>query len=66
MSSKFERIGHVSITRESVKQRVFNIKHPSHLVCAVQAYLQVDPDLSVVIDYLPIQGYFVSVMWIMI
>ena len=57
--SKFQKIGNVSIDRDSLKQRVFSMEQQSSIVCAVQACLQAEPDIALVIDDLPLQGYLV-------
>lgn len=54
--SKFQRIGSISVTRSSLKQRVFSIEQQSNIVCAVHARLQADPDIT---DEYPLQGYLV-------
>ena len=57
--SKFQKIGNISIEVGSLKQRVFNMEQQSGIVCAVQACLQAEPDIELVIDDLPLQGYLV-------
>ena len=57
--SKFQKIGSVGIDRGCLKQRVFSMEPQSSVVCAVQAFLQAEPDIVSVIDGLPIQGYLV-------
>ena len=59
LKSKFEKIGSVSVTRCSLKQTVFNLKQQSNVVCAIQLCLQVDPDVAMITDDLPLEGYLV-------
>lgn len=59
LKSKFEKIGSVNISRSSLKQKVFNLRQQSCVVCAVQVCLQVDPDIALITDDLPLEGYMV-------